>query len=308
MRKKRSQLLSPRTRDTAEVSDHNRSQFSNCSHKTQEAIGNNRKTRVHEKDRESMGGDSLHCCYREQVGYALYARFKLPKLYKYALSGDWDLIPARCRSHPKEASFVNKYAPNDTALHRLLQCDCTTTANSQDETTLHCMEEWKHEAVVAFLEANQQAAALPDAFGRTPLHLACSDVSSCSSFLNRSNDEEENAIALLIAQANPHAASVQDKIDQRTPLHYLVARNDEIPIGLLCKLLEYCPLALCFQDITGETPTDIVERRCDEIGNADAVLQILRDVQQLQPLEAVRRVQSTGSRRMAPSRRRSLTF
>jgi hypothetical protein len=67
--------------------------------------------------------DPLQCCYREQVAYKLYSTFREPALYRMALLGDWEKVPSRCVSHPKEATFVHKYAPNDTALHRILRTE-----------------------------------------------------------------------------------------------------------------------------------------------------------------------------------------
>ena len=213
-----------------------------------------------------MGGDPLQCCYREQVAYALYARFKCPKMYKYAQSGDWDLIPARCQSHPKEASFVNKYAPNDTPLHRLLRYDCTRQVIT-DATTLAQMQAWKLQAVQALLKADRQTAAQPDALGRNPLHLACCDDSAVS-------------VAMEICRVNPRAAGMPDRVDQRTPLHYLVARGEgEIPLSLLRLLVETFPEAVRWPDVTGDTPLAIVENRREEISNAEAVLEILRAAQ-----------------------------
>lgn len=230
-----------------------------------------------------MGGDNhLQCCYREQLGYALYAKFREPKLFRMAVTGDWDLIPARCMSHPKEAAFVHKYPPADTALHRILRpaltaAETTTTCGSTtddqqlqlalDRDTLEQMSNLKLAAVVALLEANRQAAALPDSFGRTPLHLACMDVVGGGA-----------AAAAAILAVNPVAVTVTDSAEQRTPLHFLVARNSSIPLDLLNQLIECCPTAVFRQDIVGDTPIDIVEQRGDEIDNAAEVLEILKAI------------------------------
>ena len=219
----------------------------------------------------------MQCCYREQFAYSLYARFREPKLYRYVVSGDWDLIPARAKSHPKEASFVHKYAPNDTALHRLLRQSGGCIA-IDDTATLQRMEEWKLQAVEALLTANRHAASLTDAFGKTPLHLACMEPPTASSSFDSSNVESTTvAIALCIIQANPLAARLQDTIDQRTPLHYLVARcHDTIPLSLLRQLILSCPAAIGWRDATGDTPISIVEQRAEEIKNVEDVLQMLR--------------------------------
>jgi hypothetical protein len=247
-----------------------------------------------------VGGDTVQCCYREQVAYAWYARFREPRLYRHVVSGDWDLIPARCRSHPHEAAFVHKYAPNDTPLHRLLKqsslspsatCETTTT----DDVWQQRLEEWKRAAVEAMLRADRKAAFRRDALGRTPLHLACMDVSPrspwSSSFRSAKEEEEDDNgdsssslwllgnsahMALVICHANPSAASAVDTVDKRTPLHYLLARNDSIPLALLQALTRYCPAAVHWPDATGDTPLAIVEQnRYNEIVNAKQVLRIL---------------------------------
>jgi hypothetical protein len=228
------------------------------------------------------------CCYREQLGYALYATFREPRLYRMAVTGDWEGIPARCKSHPKEAAFVHKYPPADTALHRIVNASSLTTLASSivvcendshgtlDEPVPMAMNQetvdqfiaLKMAAIRALLEANRQAASLTDTFGRTPLHLACMDVTDGGA-----------AAALEILSANPMAATVTDVNEQRTPLHFLVARNAHVPLDLLTALVQKCDTTIVQRrDICGESPLDIVERRMNEIDNAAKVLDILRQV------------------------------
>ena len=151
-----------------------------------------------------MGGEHNHCCYREQLGYALYAKFREPKLFRMAVTGDWDLIPSRCRSHPKEATFIHKYPPADTALHRMLRpvmSSCTGTDEVQyDQQTLDKMNELRIRAVIALLDANRDAALVRDSFGRTPLHWACMNVV----------DSISGNAAIIIINANPTVVSVVD--------------------------------------------------------------------------------------------------
>jgi ankyrin repeat protein len=222
-----------------------------------------------------MGGEhNLHCCYREQLRYALYAKFREPRLFRMVVAGDWDLVPARCRSHPKEASFVHKYPPADTALHRILRptllCgspDDTSTAFDAD--TLEKMNDMRISAVVALLEAHPQSAIVRDSFGRTPLHWACMN-------LDTSSSSKSGNAAMLIIQANPDAVPIVDS-EQRTALHALVARcNGSIPWDLLSILLEQDPSAVFKSDIVGDTPIEIVQNRCKEIHNAEAVLELLK--------------------------------
>lgn len=257
-----------------------------------------------------VGEHHAQCCYHEQFRYALYAKFREPKLYRYAASGDWDLIPARCQSHPKEARFRHKYPPNDTALHKLLrpvttssssstasttgtatgtEChrdhctNCSTTNNNNnnscdpstsDEQVQKTLIEWKIAAVDALLRADRQLATMPDSFGRTPLHLACMEDEGAGGDL----------AALAILRTNGYAASALDQ-EQRTALHFLLARNNHISIELLSLLLELHPKAVMQRDIVNETPIDIVERRKGEIVNANQVLEMLQNA--LQNLDKV---------------------
>jgi ankyrin repeat protein len=209
-----------------------------------------------------------NCCYREQLSYALYAKFREPKLFRMAVAGNWDKIPARCRSHPSEAAFVHKYPPADTALHRILRpaiASCSdTTEQNFDQKTLVKMNEMRNAAVSALLEANPSSALVRDSFGRTPLHWACMNVGAYN----------DNNTASLIIKSCPEAVPVLDS-ERRTALHSLVARNVHIPIDILTLLLDIdCSTGLrC--DIVGESPSQIVDRRKVEIQNAEEVLKVL---------------------------------
>jgi hypothetical protein len=209
-----------------------------------------------------------HCCYREQLSYALYAKFREPKLFRMAVAGDWDKIPARCRTHPKEAAFVHKYPPADTALHRMLRpaiSSCSdTTEQKFDQQTLDKMNEMRISAVIALLQANPPSALVRDSFGRTPLHWACMNVVTYS----------ENNAASLIIKSCPEAVPLLDS-EHRTALHALVARNSYIPIDVLSLLLELDCSTVHIADIVGEIPSQIVERRRADIQNADVVLKML---------------------------------
>ena len=202
------------------------------------------------------------CCQRERYGFALYNRFKVPKLYKFAVDGHWDLIPQRCLSHPKEAQFVHFYPPSDTALHRILR----TAMGSLEvdcESKRH-IEQVELEAISALLGANRQAASTRDAFGRTPLHIACMDIGSCG-----------EAAAYMIVDSCHKAAMMQD-VEGRSPLHYLVGRNDYVPLALLSKLIAVFPKALNMKDNVMETPLETVLQREDELQDVEAIIQIMK--------------------------------
>lgn len=205
---------------------------------------------------------SRECCQRERYGYALYTRFKVPKLYKFAANGDWDLIPQRCKSNPKEAQFVHFYAPSYTALHRILHS--ASGSLEVDCATQNHIEQVKLDAISALLEANPLAGSVRDAFGRTPLHIACMDISGCGV-----------TAANMIIEAYPKATAVLD-VEGRTPLHYLIGRNDSVPLELLAKLISVFPDALTTQDSVLETPLQIAIQRNDELQNADAVIEMLK--------------------------------
>jgi len=157
---------------------------------------------------------SQQCCVWDSYKYNLYTKFREPKLYRYAAQGDWDLIPQRCKTHPKEATFVHKYAPMDTPLNRLLE---------QDD--------------------------------------------SCN-------------ILLMLMERAPQAVHMVD-IERRTPLHYLVARNERIPLKFLAKMVALCPEALSVKDEVGETPVDIIQSRKDELSNVDELTASLLKLQSM---------------------------
>lgn len=231
------------------------------------------------------------CCRLETYRYTLYTKFQEPKLFRLAAKGDWDMIPERARTHPKEAAFVHRYAPMDTALHRVLR---PTTTNSScavhmDEETQQEMNVMKLKAVAALLEAHRQALLIQDSFGRTPLHLACMDIR---------NGGAEAAMMIMDSVHDGAAACVPDT-EGRTPLHYLVARNDivlqdnnsddgameivnnnNIHLELISKLVAFWPEALSRKDIVGETPLDVVTARRGEWSRADELLTLLLDLQQ----------------------------
>lgn len=209
-------------------------------------------------------------------------------MYQYAARGDWDLIPNRCVSHPKEASFVHKYAPMDTALHRLLR---TKSCEKCDDDIKADIFQMRKQAVAALLDVNPTAASTKDTFQRTPLHWACMDVASNNGYClddgnavngsTTSSSSSQDSILLMLIERDSQAASIMD-MDRRTPLHYLVARNDDIPMAVLTKLVAICPQALTMKDEVGETPLDIIQsRKEDELQNVNEIVQTLLKLQSL---------------------------
>ena len=201
------------------------------------------------------------CCRMERYKYALYTRFKEPRLYRLAAKGDWAPIPQRCRTHPKEAEFIHRYAPSDTALHQILRFP--TLELDVDCKTRECLEKVKEEAIASLIDTYRPIASITDSFGRMPLHLACMDIANCG---------ETSFYRIL--EAWPKAAAHQD-MEGRSPLHYLVARNDEIPQTVVERLVTACPEALKMTDLVKETPLNLVEARRSEIQNAGVILKLL---------------------------------
>ncbi|KAL7579449.1 hypothetical protein ACA910_014110 [Epithemia clementina (nom. ined.)] len=211
-----------------------------------------------------MGVDNLQCCYREQIAYSLFTKFREPKLYKMAQKGEWDLIPARCKLHPKEAEFVHKYAPNDTVLHRLLRAVEIESSMELDEVTMTELGTLKVGAVNAILAACRGLVTVRDAYGRTPLHYACMNIHASAG---------EETIETIM-QSNPSATCIQDH-EGRNPMHYLLSRNDKISLRILKLLVSSSLEAVRMMDMLKETPISILERRRDELSNVDELLAVL---------------------------------
>ena len=215
--------------------------------------------------------DPLQCCYREQVAFKLYSTFREPSLYRMALTGNWDLIPSRCTSHPKEASFVHKYAPNDTALHRILRTELRQIS-CVDDNGRSKLVQWKFQAVAALLEANRDLTTMRDSFGRTPLHLACMFY----------DDMDDNAVSTLLVQSDASALMMQD-VEGRTPLHLLLMQGSASP-ELVKIMIEACPAVVGMEDAVRETPLDVCMRQATSIrssgaaGDGEALLQMLKSV------------------------------
>lgn len=201
------------------------------------------------------------CCRLERYKYALYTKFKEPRLYRLAAKGNWGPIPQRCQSHSKEAEFIHRYAPSDTALHQILRFPSLELGDTESSKM---METTKENAIESLIATYPAITSIKDSFGRMPLHLACMNIETCGQV---SFDQ--------ILKAYPQAASHQD-MEGRSPLHYLLARNDIIPEGILSKLVVTCPAALEMRDLVKETPIDLVESRRDEIENADLILKQLQ--------------------------------
>jgi ankyrin repeat protein len=175
---------------------------------------------------------------------------------------------------------VHKYAPMDTALHRILRTDSCQSCPPEMKHSIYGM---KLDAVRALLEANPALASTADTFQRTPVHWACMDAESNHSQSDPDNTKEWDRDPSLSSSSSvllellDHAPQAVQKVDleRRTPLHYLLARNDEIPLSLLTKIVALYPESLTMKDEVGETPLDILQSRNEEIPNVDEVIQTI---------------------------------
>ncbi len=131
----------------------------------------------------------------------------------------------------------------------------------------------KFAAVTALLDANVDAATSCDTFQRTPLHWACMDVEG-------NHGDADDSIIMMILERSPAAVHFID-MEHRTPLHYLLARNDQIPLKLLAKMIALYPEALTIKDEVGETPIDIVQSRKEEIKNVDDLIKALQQLESM---------------------------
>jgi len=198
-----------------------------------------------------MSSFQSDCPFRQGF-YSFYTRFKVPKLYSYVYKGKWHKIPSRCKNHPREAKFIHRYAPCDTALHRLLRppglCSpeyenflSTTDPAMQDE-----IAQLRLKAVRALVKANPSIISTPDCFGRTPLHLACINV------------QYSKGTAELLLDACPAASLIQDT-SGKTPLHYLLTEGQHVPSILIEEFVAAAPNTLTMADRKGRTPIDIAK-------------------------------------------------
>lgn len=189
-------------------------------------------------------------CIVQNSVYSIYTRFQVPKLYRYVHEGKWQKIPRRCKTRPREAKFVHKYAPCDTALHRLLRAPDESWTERFLQTTNPALQneiaQLRLEAICALVEANPSIVSTPDCFGRTPLHLAC---------INR--EYSEGAAEILLG-ACPAAASIHDTFG-KTPLQYLLAEEQHVPPSLIQKFITVTPNALMVSDRRVRMPVDIAK-------------------------------------------------
>lgn len=161
----------------------------------------------------------------------------MPRLYRYATQGTWHKIPKRCKTRPREAKFIHRYVPNDTALHRLLRAggspdhdDGEAPKIPTDSAILKEVAQLLLEAVYALVEANPSIVCVSDSFGRTPLHLACMNVEQVSV-----------QVVEILLEACPKVASVQD-LSGSVPLDYLLAKEQQVPCDLIKKLATVTPV------------------------------------------------------------------
>jgi ankyrin repeat protein len=136
----------------------------------------------------------------------------------------------------------------------------------------------KQQAVRALLDANPAQAMTGDTFKRMPLHWACMDVlGNVEHDGDGDNDDDKKQSVSILSELLDRAPQALNTVDieRRTPLHYLIARNDRIPLKLLAKMVALAPETLVVKDEVGETPLDILKSRTNEILNAEEVMETM---------------------------------
>ena len=161
--------------------------------------------------------------------------WRIPKLYRLAEEGLWDEIPDRVRRHPREARFQLSELPNDTVLHRVVgprldwyfrappspqRSNSNTSNSSNGDNSENDSTAMLLAAVHSLLLVYPAGIDTTNAYGQTPLHLAC-----CGS-----QTSSRLAVAQLLVQHCPQAAARAEQTHGRTPLMMLILDNPWIVI------------------------------------------------------------------------------
>lgn len=182
-----------------------------------------------------VGGTIYHC----------YCKWGIPRLFRYADTGQWDKIPKHCRRRKRDVMFRHKYAPADTALHRLMRplnyCSNPSSGNimegsdSGDDSSSTEDDNHHHElfqdddaisdsllcAVQAIVSTCPISMTALDMFGQSPLHLGC---------LHELTPARTRAVLWCLEQQQHHLMAdvvrAADTITGRTMLHHVAAARD----------------------------------------------------------------------------------
>jgi ankyrin repeat protein len=182
-----------------------------------------------------------------------------PLLYNQVSHLQWNLVIARCNSHPSEAHYQDR-GSGITALH--VACRTPDTPPP---------------VVHALLKAYPKAAAIQTKqYASTPLHFACW----------RNLDEK---VVRMLVRVYPRAASTLNGLGL-TPLH-LAARTRNI--GVIGILLQTCPEAACSASVVGYTPLHLAIRSGAAfiLSAAEAVQQHLQEQQRHETVHDDQRTQ-----------------
>lgn len=164
----------------------------------------------------AVGGTIYHC----------YCKWAVPRLFRYADNGQWNKIPKRCQRRPREVKFRHKYAPADTALHRLMRPlnYCTMPERNLPEQSSAYLEDDDHvsdvllEAVQAIIATHPLAMTTLDMFGRSPLHMGC---------LHELTPARTRVLLWLLEHCgDTDVIRAADTIHGRTILHHVAAARD----------------------------------------------------------------------------------
>lgn len=209
---------------------------------------------------------------------AMYNRLIVPRLFAYADEGHWDLIPLRAKRHPSEARFIHKYAPNDTALHRLVRPFATseesTLPSSPSMGSSKSQLRRTYKARILCIPpdidvsdhsstASKTDPEYADPQSRTPKPEQPQEHNQQQQSLSLQLEQDPIAAAWLLHAvealliANPAAATTKNRFG-RTPLH-IACRQSNLAhnfarMQVILMLLEHSPHVASWTDQDGKTP------------------------------------------------------
>jgi len=204
---------------------------------------------------------------------AMYNRLIVPRLFAYADEGHWDLIPLRAKRHPSEARFIHKYAPNDTALHRLVRPFATaeesTLSSSPGMSSRKSQLRRTYKARILFIPPDIDASD-----SKTDPEYADPQFRPLKPEQPQEHNQQHQSPSLQLEQdpiaaawllhavealliANPAAATTKNRFG-RTPLHIACRQSNlahnSARMQVILMLLEHSPHVASWTDQDVKTP------------------------------------------------------